>query len=435
MGSAIDNLMGDTDPEAPVSALLLEMKDRMLMDAVQVPNGDVSKTSEGDASNNFLIPTTTSSSKAKMATAATTTSKSHSDYSTASPSFTTIIPDPALITGGPSSGKRNNSGLSSGAVAGISIGTLIIGALLAFIAAFFLFKRQNRQARANVGGTGYTSYGESAPELVMMQQKSVGSLGGRNSPYVQVSQTPAPRVVPPPAPIPVQQTTPEDATAFLPPAAHDDEVHGRVSGLLDRIHEHVERFYRDVHASITPSMEHEIAKFGSKDVEMAELLQNCSNPTTALKHALVAYVLGITAPKSNEGEQGTVFPEELSRIIIENSTETASNPSVIAAASLHRRISVYLYTAVSNSQDSRETRLTQSNIREAAEHFSLTFFPWANPASCDQDKDDDLGRIMTEALEISIWLLGQPGLYEFEWEGTVGGVDETRIVEGVVVAM
>ena len=129
-----------------------------------------------------------------------------------------------------------------------------------------------------------------------------------------------------------------------------------------------------------------------------------------------------------------------------------TDPSITAAASLHRRISVYLYTAVSHLQDSRETRLTQSNIREAAEHFSLTFFPWANPASSDQDKDDDLGRIMTEALEISIWLLGQPGMYEFEWEGTgrrgvlitpglvrrthTGeGVDETRVVEGVVVAM
>ncbi|EFQ88759.1 hypothetical protein PTT_15237 [Pyrenophora teres f. teres 0-1] len=426
----------------------------MLMDVVQAESGLFFITSEDDASTSFFTTTTAPPAKTTMRTnaAITTTVKPHSQYPTASPSFTEILPDPALITGGASSGKRNNSGLSSGAVAGISIGTLIIGALLAFIAAFFLFKRQNRQTRANAGGTEYTSYGESAPELVMMQQKSVGSLGGRNSPYVQVSQSLAPRAAPVPAPIPVQQTTREDVTAFLPPVTHDEEVHGRVSGLVDKIHEHVEHFYRDVHASITPSMEHEIAKFGSKDVDMAELLQNCSNPTTALKHALVAYVLGITAPNCLDGEQGTIFPEELSRTSIENSTEIASNPSITAAASLHRRISVYLYTAVSNSQDSRETRLSQSKIREAAEHFSLTFFPWANPASSDQDKDDDLGRIMTEALEISIWLLGQPGMYELEWEGTGrrgvlispglvrrthtgGDVDETRVVEGVVVAM
>lgn len=263
----------------------------MLMNVFQAESGLFFITSEDDASTSFFTTTTAPPAKTTMRTnaAITTTVKPHSQYPTASPSFTEILPDPALITGGASSGKRHNSGLSSGAVAGISIGTLIIGALLAFIAAFFLFKRQNRQTRANAGGTEYTSYGESAPELVMMQQKSVGSLGGRNSPYVQVSQSLAPRAAPVPAPIPVQQTTREDVTAFLPPVAHDEEVHGRVSGLLDKIHEHVEHFYRDVHASITPSMEHEIAKFGSKDVDMAELLQNCSNPTTALKHALVAY--------------------------------------------------------------------------------------------------------------------------------------------------
>jgi len=285
----------------------------MLMDVLQVA-GDVSPSEEDSSTTIF---TTTAASTAKTGLR-TTTTRSDSQHPTISPSFTEILPDPPVITGGASSSKRNNSGLSSGAVAGISIGTLIIGALVAFIAAFFLFKRRNRQAGANVGGTGYASYGESAPELVMMQQKSVGSLGGRNSPYVQVSQTSAPRAAPVPAPVAVQQAAPEDATAFLPPAAHDDEVHARVSRLLDRVHEHVERFYRDVHASITPSMESEIAKFGSKDVDMAELLQDCSNPTTALKHALVAYVLGITAPKRKGGEVQTIFPEELNR------TETVS---------------------------------------------------------------------------------------------------------------
>jgi len=129
-----------------------------------------------------------------------------------------------------------------------------------------------------------------------------------------------------------------------------------------------------------------------------------------------------------------------------------ADPSVTTAASLHRRVSVYLYTAISSAENSRESRLGQSNIREAAEHFSLTFFPWANPTCSDQDKDDDLGRIITEALEVRIWLFGQPDIYEFEWEGTGRrgvlispglvrrtptnqGVNEIRVVEGVVVAM
>ncbi|RMZ74352.1 cell wall integrity and stress response component [Pyrenophora seminiperda CCB06] len=420
-------------------------------DEEPIPNNMIgeqdAKTTEGSPTTITMAATPLAKTSARI-----TSVIFDSQVPTASPSFTKTQPDPAVITGGASPDRKNNSGLSSGAVAGISIGTLIIGAVLAFIAAFFLFKRRNRQTHTNVGGTGYTSYGESAPELVMMQQKSVGNLGGRHSPYVQVSQTAVPRASPMPAPIPLPNTAPEDAIAFLPPVAHDNEVHGRVSGLLDRLHEHVEKFYRDVHASITPSMEHGIAKFGSEGVNMAELIQGCSSPTTALKHALVAYVLGITAPKRKGDEQETIFPEELERTSMENSTDTSPNPSVSTAAALHRRISVYLYTATSGTQNPRESRLTQSNIREAAEHFSLTFFPWANPAACDQDKDDDLGRIITAALEVRIWLFGQPGMYEFEWEETGRrgvlispglvrrtytneGMNSARIVDGVVVAM
>jgi hypothetical protein len=61
--------------------------------------------------------------------------------------------------------------------------------------------------------------------------------------------------------------------------------------------------------------------------------------------------------------------------------------------------------------------MAQSNIREAAEHFALTFFPWANPTSSDQDKDEDLARIITDTLTMRIWLFGQSDTYDFEWEG------------------
>jgi hypothetical protein len=166
-----------------------------------------------------------------------------------------------------------------------------------------LFKRRNNKVRDST--VGYNNYADSTPELVMMQQKSVG----RNSPYVQVSQTPLqapiPATVPPP---PVQQ--PDVLASILPAAAHENEVQGRVAALFNQIHRHVETYYRDVHASITPSMEPELIRFGTKDVNMAELLQDCSSPTTALKHALVAYILGITSPKKGDGGE-TLFPEEL----------------------------------------------------------------------------------------------------------------------------
>lgn len=83
------------------------------------------------------------------------------------------------------------------------------------------------------------------------------------------------------------------------------------------------------------------------------------------------------------------------------------------AYSLYRRLSVHLHTSTSAPHSSPSL---QSAIREAAEHFALTFFPWANPGFFDHEKDEDLVQIMSNALDLMIWLYGQPSAYEFLWE-------------------
>jgi len=256
---------------------------------------------------------------------------------------------------------------------------------------------------------------------------------GRNSPYVQVSQTPLPPPVAAAAPAPVQQPPKDIVGSILPAAAHDSEIESRTSALFSAIHRHIDTFYRDAHASITPSMEPDLIRFGAKDVNMAELLQDCSSPTTAIKHALAAYVLDITGPRSgDEGE--TLFPKELMgassrgfasgsgtshfppRVPTFHANPLHSDSNLQTAQTYHRRLSVYLYTSSSTSSPTASRR-HQSDIREAAEHFSLTFFPWANPGSDDQEKEDDLTRVIGEAMKTRVWLFGQPSEYEFRWDG------------------
>lgn len=89
-----------------------------------------------------------------------------------------------------------------------------------------------------------------------------------------------------------------------------------------------------------------------------------------------------------------------------------------AAYTMYRRLAVYLSSASPTNASSTRLSARLSDIREAAEHFSLTFFPWANPMSSDQEKDDDLMHIIRTALELSIWMHGQPFLYRFIWEST-----------------
>lgn len=242
------------------------------------------------------------------------TSQSRTD-----PQATVIATGPAI--GNAEASSSSGSSLSTGAVAGIAIAMLFAGAAIAFLVAFFLFKRRNRKRDPNVSAAAYNSYADSTPELVMMQ-KSTG-LGGRSSPYVQVSQTP----LPPPAPVPVAALPPvqqsPDSTSFLPAPASERDVYSKVSALFNQIHRHVDTYYRDVHASITSSVEPELARFGGQGVNMVELLQECSNPTTALKHALVAYILGMTGPRK-DGEGETLFPDSLNDTRIASANTNSS---------------------------------------------------------------------------------------------------------------
>jgi hypothetical protein len=78
---------------------------------------------------------------------------------------------------------------------------------------------------------------------------------------------------------------------------------------------------------------------------------------------------------------------------------------------LYKRLAVHLHAPTVASLQSR-----QSDIREAAEHFALTFFPWANPAFQESEKDEELIHIISDALDVSIWLHGQPYTYDYVWE-------------------
>lgn len=368
-------------------------------------------------------------------------------YSAAAPTTDVVMTSAratpqATITDPPeaqSASEGNKSGgISNGAVAGIAIGTCVVGAVIAFIVAWLLFKRRDKKFMEKTCPSGYPIYADSSPELVMVQKSAFNG-----SPYVQVSQTQMRTPVPVPARVPIAspQSVNDALVGVLPPEASEHDVGTRITALFAEVKRHVDTYYRDVHASMTPSMDSDLASFG-KDVDMLELLQNCPHPTVALQHALVAFVLSITGPRKGTGEP-TLWPSELTNLIKSQDSgkstitgpthistdKLVDSPQLATAQALHRRLTVHIYTqqnalAPNNRSQSRLsnlsalslTRKTSSSIREAAEHFSLTFFPWANPTFGDQGREGDLAGIITEALETRIWLAGQIGEWDFEWE-------------------
>lgn len=327
-------------------------------------------------------------------------------------------PQASLVT---SEGHRGGKdGLPPGAVAGIAIATAIIGAAIAFLAAILLFKRRNRKERTKEVRLG--KY-ESAPSLtrgIPSPYHPVPAMSSSNIPdahlqgsHIAPAPAPVPAVV---APVAIRSSTATLEAPFagvLPPPADRATIQAKVSDMFSRIHHHIETYYRDVHATITPSMESELAKFGMGDVSMAQLLEDSSSPTVALKHALVAYVLGITSPEGDADE--TLFPKD---VLCDNfDMNRHSHGELTTAYILHRRLSAHLYSSLTHP--SRLLAL-QPTMRDAAEQFSLTFFPWADPGFGDIERDAELVQNISHALDTVVWLYGQPYLRtEFIWQAHV----------------
>lgn len=284
----------------------------------------------GTAANEAVVVTTTSSSigtndAGGLYTKLYTLTMTESQRTTALPTAPVETTQLATITDPPeaqsASQGSSNRGVSNGAVAGIAIGTCIFGAVIAFIAAWLLYKRRDKKFMEKTCPSGYPIYADSSPELVMIQKSAA-----HGSPYVQVSQTQMRTPVPVPARVPVAspQSVNDALMGILPPEASEHDVRTRITALFAEVRRHVDTYYRDVHASMTPSMDSDLASFG-KDVDMLELLQNCAHPTIALKHALVTFVLTITGPEQDAGAQA-LWPSELSRFI---RSQDSGKPSVM----------------------------------------------------------------------------------------------------------
>lgn len=240
----------------------------------------------------------------------------------------TVVTDPPEAHGATAVEAGNNSGLTKGAIAGLAIGTCIAGAVIAFFAAWFIFKRRDRKLMQKTCLSGYPIYDDSSPELVMVQKSAAAG-----SPYVSVSQTQMRTPVPIPARTPAASGDP--LAGVVPACASDQEVQNRIAALFTHLHRHIDTFYRDVHASITPSMDDDFAAFGH-DVDMRALLQNTSQPTVPLKHALVAYALRLTDPPGGPAnDYQSLWPAALANALAVHTPCTSPFPDVLPHHNIH----------------------------------------------------------------------------------------------------
>jgi hypothetical protein len=199
-----------------------------------------------------------------------------------------------------SSTSNGSKGVSAGAVAGIAIAMLFIGAAVAFLAAFFLFKRRERT---------HGSTSDSVPELSIATKSGTGP----NKPEMMHVGSSS-RAAKGDIDLTNLSHSSDFLASVLPQTADDHEVKERVGTLYDLVHLHVENYYRDVHITLSASTEKDLGGFLTP--ESARLLRGSVRSTVAIKHILMEYVLGITAPEVETGNRYdvTLFPRDIAGV-------------------------------------------------------------------------------------------------------------------------
>jgi hypothetical protein len=114
--------------------------------------------------------------------------------------------------------------------------------------------------------------------------------------------------------------------SVLPQTADDHEVRERLGTLYDLVHLHVENYYRDVHVTLSASMEKDLSGFLTP--ESVKLLRGSVRPTVAIKHILMGHVLGITAPEVETGNrpEEALFPRDIARVGSGNHATITQSP-------------------------------------------------------------------------------------------------------------
>jgi hypothetical protein len=210
---------------------------------------------------------------------------------------TLVITSTITITTPPSattSGKIHSSRLPSGTVAGISIATAILGALLAAFLTFIYMGRKSRRSRSSrtsdeVSFNSIRQH-QNGPKRPDSSSKSQQGMSARTREHEQRVSAKQPMAV--------------DLDKILPQPADDGTLTQEVSAFFTVIDGHVENFYHDKPTSGTVEMSEQTNKQSAlprglsaqRDIDIDQLLSNPKSRIHAIACLICAEILDSIDP-------------------------------------------------------------------------------------------------------------------------------------------
>ncbi|KAH6676306.1 hypothetical protein B0J14DRAFT_351916 [Halenospora varia] len=290
---------------------------------------------------------------------------------------------------GSSSPASTSKGVPAGAVAGVAIGCFLIGALLAGLIVFFVFRRKRQrnaypQQHLPPGELTYVGH-----EKHGMTATTLGS--GAGAVVTNVDR-------------------------LLPQPAEDDAIVGGLSKIRDGIKNHVQNYYHN------SPINHEAVN----EATLAELANATGIPTSSLKTLLltpatrtptIMVFLGqliLSRCVGRTDGQASFLPAEISRVV---SPPASANSSQLALFSKWKTISGALlqqqYGQQPGENDPRDATIAQALA--AAEPI---LHPFINPSVDAAARRRNLEGVLKRAAQFAFLLFSQPGCFQFDYTGT-----------------
>ncbi|KAF2691611.1 hypothetical protein K458DRAFT_3203 [Lentithecium fluviatile CBS 122367] len=276
------------------------------------------------------------------------------------------------------------SGVSGGAVAGVAIGCLIAGAIIALIVCFFLYRRRNQK--------------QSAP-----YHQSHLPYDTEHKSGVAVRTTPVP-------------SAGMVAGSSLPQPVEDATISKEVSRIRDNIKNHVQNFYhyQPVRGGIGSSELTALAAATNLDAAVVEaMLVNTSTRGDTIRLFIAWAVLS----RCEGLRQLTLLPLELAPVLEAISRQDGKDNvksawfrqwKVLTGALLEQQDSAGLHAANIDTQN-------WSNLMDS---MDLVLGPFAQAGSDGGKRRRNLEMILARAAKLAFLLFSQPGSFHFDFTGS-----------------
>ncbi|KAF2476931.1 uncharacterized protein BDR25DRAFT_339026 [Lindgomyces ingoldianus] len=299
---------------------------------------------------------------------------------------TTAIPSQVPSTlPGPTS-KPGNNGVAGGAVAGVAIACLIIGAAIA--AAIFFFLARRRKKREAVSYQQHLPPSEKGPPV------TAGPVHSGISSYVD---------------------------SLLPQPAEDDAMKKEVSRIRDNIKNHVRSYYHLETVPVTKLDQSQLQGLAAATGMSASALASIFvNPSTR-EESIRLFVAWIALSRCSDEHHPTFLPDELSSLAVVMPGKDGTNGAQASLFSKWKTITGALMQQ-RYGKWTQELAAPSRNVTEAIGELDLLLAPFVI-GSVDRDqRHKNLEMIMSRSASLAFLLFSQPGSFRFDFTGQNGAM-------------